>query len=418
MNQHTDHRKALAPEAASRGYPEGGGARRPFHQRVDAPWPSAGARSTASTSQLVTRPPRLRVVFTRHAARFPSAIVLLLALCCCLAPCTAQAAWPLENAYVQGGASPLVGFEERYRAPSGEEHGHCGVDLPASPGQGVLAPVAGTVCFVGAVPCDDTAGSETMLAVSIDRGDGSRVTLMPFEDVDVAEGQAVAEGQRLGTTSAQGDRSSSVAHLHLGLKRDGVYLNPMQLLGGWIPEPAEDDLPLGGAWAAEEPAGGVGELQGIVVEELPLPSRSLQVEGLPALGTLVANASEGALPAVDPGSDAVVQGEARLRTAITSGEAPSIPSRAAVPEEVPGPMEVAGCWIASCWRNVRSLLVATAAGLGVSPEIVSWAVCSCAGILSVGMAAFVARVMWRRARKVRAAGGLRQASVQAPDVSC
>ncbi len=70
-----------------------------------------------------------------------------------------------------------------------------------------------------------------MNAVSIKLDDGRTVTLMPFASTSVEVGDAVEEGQLLGTLAASGDRSSSATHLHMGLKDSAGYYDPMELFG-------------------------------------------------------------------------------------------------------------------------------------------------------------------------------------------
>ena len=149
-------------------------------------------------------------------------------------PACAQAAtWPLSV------SSPSVelGFQESYTAGA-KSYVHSGIDASASAGLQIVSPLAGTVRFTGTVPSGDSrlgqAGQsgKTMRAVSIQIADGRTVTLMPFDTISVKKGQQVAEGEALGTLAASGDASSAGAHLHMGLKKDGVYYDPLSLFGG------------------------------------------------------------------------------------------------------------------------------------------------------------------------------------------
>ncbi len=145
---------------------------------------------------------------------------------------TAYAASPLGESRV----SVSVGFHERYSCGS-KNYVHSGIDLPGASGDEVSAPCSGTVSFVGNVPAGDTVAgkkqmkTKTMLAVSIKLEDGKTLTLMPLSECDVKKGEAVGESERLGTLAAQGDRSLSKPHLHMGLKQGNTYYDPSYLLG-------------------------------------------------------------------------------------------------------------------------------------------------------------------------------------------
>lgn len=108
---------------------------------------------------------------------------------------------------------------------------HRGVDLSLAGESEVLAPASGTVVFAGRVPSD--AGG-TCGAVTIETPSGLRVSLLPFSEVVVAEGSSVEPGSSLGSLASEGDDSSQVSHLHLGLRRGDAYLDPSGYL---TPEP-------------------------------------------------------------------------------------------------------------------------------------------------------------------------------------
>lgn len=127
--------------------------------------------------------------------------------------------------------------------------GHRGVDLAASPGDAVLAPADGVVRFAGMV-----AGRPV---VSIDHGDGLVSSFEPVEPA-VAEGEAVARGDRIGTLlSGHGDGSA----LHLGARLGGAYVDPLPLLGRerpvLLPLGPERKRAVGGSRAS--PAGARGD---------------------------------------------------------------------------------------------------------------------------------------------------------------
>ncbi len=97
--------------------------------------------------------------------------------------------------------------------------GHRGIDLAAS-SPVLRAPADGVVHFAGVVVDRDV--------LSIDHGGG---VLSSYEPVTalVVEGEAVERGQVIGTISAGHCASLCV---HLGVRVDGEYRNPLLWLGG------------------------------------------------------------------------------------------------------------------------------------------------------------------------------------------
>ncbi|MEV4688535.1 murein hydrolase activator EnvC family protein [Microbacterium sp. LWH3-1.2] len=99
--------------------------------------------------------------------------------------------------------------------------GHRGVDLlPVGEGV-VLAPAAGVVAFSGQV-----AGRDV---ITVDHGDGLVSTLEPIHSA-LRAGTPVGEGATLGTVSEGGHAETGT--VHFGVRLDGVYINPLVLLGG------------------------------------------------------------------------------------------------------------------------------------------------------------------------------------------
>ena len=120
--------------------------------------------------------------------------------------------WPLEGPRVV--AVP-------YRAPAHEYGaGHRGVDLPAVLGSPVLTPAAGVVAFRG------TVVDRPLL--TIEHPGGYVSTFEPLLS-DLSPGDVVAEGDRIGVVDLGGH--SRPGDLHLGVRLDGAYINPMLLLG-------------------------------------------------------------------------------------------------------------------------------------------------------------------------------------------
>jgi hypothetical protein len=149
-------------------------------------------------------------------------------------PAVAGAGWPLETA-----ADVTLGYGVRYAYGDGESI-HRGVDLASEPGDTVLAPFAGRVSFAGRVPAE---GGGTCGAVTIEFGDGLKVTCLPLDDVRVAAGTPVESGSVIGLLAASGDRSSSQPHLHIGVRRGDAYLDPMSFLTAPVAAPVAESPP-------------------------------------------------------------------------------------------------------------------------------------------------------------------------------
>lgn len=107
--------------------------------------------------------------------------------------------------------------------------GHRGIDLRADDAAAnsaggaavVLAPADGVVAFVGTVV--------DRSLVTLDHGNGLVSTLEPV-DASVAHGQRVTRGEAVGLLSGGGHASAGT--LHLGVRLDGEYVNPLLFLGG------------------------------------------------------------------------------------------------------------------------------------------------------------------------------------------
>ena len=123
-----------------------------------------------------------------------------------------------------GGSATLVTFG--VACPTGT---HRGIDLTGEDGESVHAPVAGEVLFAGQVPAD---GGGTCGAVTLSIAGGLRLSLLPLAEVFVSEGDALGAGEALGTLAGSGDASSATPHLHVGLRRGDLYLDPASLMAG------------------------------------------------------------------------------------------------------------------------------------------------------------------------------------------
>lgn len=108
-----------------------------------------------------------------------------------------------------------------YVAPAGPyAPGHRGIDIRSAVGAPVLAPAEGVVHFAGFVV--------DRPVLSLEHSDG---VLSSFEPVQttLAAGEHVSRGQVIGTL-LPGHCAS--ACLHLGVRVDGEYVNPLLFLGG------------------------------------------------------------------------------------------------------------------------------------------------------------------------------------------
>jgi murein DD-endopeptidase MepM/ murein hydrolase activator NlpD len=120
-------------------------------------------------------------------------------------------AWPVTGPLIRGFDPPTSPFGA----------GHRGIDIAVPFGTMILAPEAGTVSFAGRV------GGE--LFVTIDHGGGLSSTCSWLSSAAVRKGDVVARGQPIGATGP-GHPGSLVPHLHLGVRLDGQYVDPLAYL--------------------------------------------------------------------------------------------------------------------------------------------------------------------------------------------
>ena len=150
-----------------------------------------------------------------------SAVFLL----CLVSPPSALAwSWPADGPVLRPfsvGPDPYAGGQHR------------GVDIGAEVGGIVVAPVAGSVTFVGFVP----GGGR---AVTIATDDGYAVTLLQLGATSVAQGGTVAEGAEVGVVGASSDDVTLQPHVHLGVRTaadPNGYVDPLGLLPARAPAP-------------------------------------------------------------------------------------------------------------------------------------------------------------------------------------
>ena len=127
---------------------------------------------------------------------------------------------------------PVEGAVVRPFEPPSTDYGpgHRGVDLNAAPGAAVRATERGRVHHAGPI-----AG---VVWVSIDHRDGVRTSYGPITSLRVRVGDEVERGQTIGLLASGDHGQPHVDHgLHLGARRDGVYIDPMLLPGLAGPRP-------------------------------------------------------------------------------------------------------------------------------------------------------------------------------------
>jgi murein DD-endopeptidase MepM/ murein hydrolase activator NlpD len=100
--------------------------------------------------------------------------------------------------------------------------GHRGADLASTPSAVVRAAGAGTVVFAGEV-----AGRGV---ISVAHPGGLRTTYEPVT-ATVSVGDRIALGDPIGSLEAGHPGCPAAACLHWGLRRGGLYLDPLALLG-------------------------------------------------------------------------------------------------------------------------------------------------------------------------------------------
>ena len=120
--------------------------------------------------------------------------------------------WPIA------GARTVV---EPFRAPAHEYGpGHRGMDVAAPEGTVVRAAAPGVVAFRGSVV--------DRPLLTIDHGGGLVSTWEPVAS-SLSPGDVVLAGDLIGAVASGGHAARGT--LHIGVRRDGAYLNPLPLFG-------------------------------------------------------------------------------------------------------------------------------------------------------------------------------------------
>ncbi|HEX8215339.1 MAG TPA: M23 family metallopeptidase [Allosphingosinicella sp.] len=125
--------------------------------------------------------------------------------------------WP-----ARGRISGVFGSQRIYRGEPGSFHS--GVDVAAGAGATVVAPADGVVVLAGP-PAFSLEGN----LVIVDHGVGLSSAFLHLSRVDVREGEAVRQGQAIGTVGATGRATGP--HLHWGMKWGDARIDPQQLAG-------------------------------------------------------------------------------------------------------------------------------------------------------------------------------------------
>jgi murein DD-endopeptidase MepM/ murein hydrolase activator NlpD len=104
---------------------------------------------------------------------------------------------------------------------------HRGTDFPAPEGTPVLAANSGTVVLATSMFYEGNC-------VIVDHGQRLFTIYMHLKQIDVHSGDMVEKGNRLGLSGATGRVTGP--HMHLGVRWDGAYLDPVELLAMTLPK--------------------------------------------------------------------------------------------------------------------------------------------------------------------------------------
>jgi len=158
--------------------------------------------------------------------------------------------WPVTGAIVRGFDPP----DDPYGA------GHRGIDIAAAVGTLIVAPDAGVVTFAGKV------GGRLFL--TIDHGGGISSTCSWLSSVLVRKNDHVVRGQPVATTG-WGHPELPMPHLHLGVRSNGTYVDPMAFLGPLSVTGLIRLAPLGGNNTAALGASALGRMTGLAYPPPP-----------------------------------------------------------------------------------------------------------------------------------------------------
>lgn len=151
------------------------------------------------------------MVSPRHRIAVGLGVVLSL----CVTPAAVAVGhwqWPIEGPILRGYDPPA--------SPYGS--GHRGIDIGAPAGTAVHAPESGKVTFAGKV------GGQ--LFVTINHGGGVASTYSWLTSISVRKGDVVARGDVVAHSGA-GHPGDVQPSLHMGVKLNGAYVDPLDYLG-------------------------------------------------------------------------------------------------------------------------------------------------------------------------------------------
>lgn len=126
---------------------------------------------------------------------------------------SAQFTWPCPASH--NVTSP---FGDRNSPTAGASSNHKGIDIGAGSGSSIVAAASGTVTVS---TYSESAGNY----VTIDHGNGFHTVYMHASALYVKAGQKVSAGQQIAAVGSTG--YSTGPHLHFGIMKNGVYVNPM-----------------------------------------------------------------------------------------------------------------------------------------------------------------------------------------------
>jgi murein DD-endopeptidase MepM/ murein hydrolase activator NlpD len=117
-------------------------------------------------------------------------------------------------------AGPVIQAFDPPDTPYGS--GHRGIDIAVAVGTTIVAPADGTVTFAGPI------GGH--LFMTIDHGGGLSSTYSWLSAKLLGKGDRVSQDQPIALTG-WGHPGAAIPHLHLGVKLDGGYVDPLSYLG-------------------------------------------------------------------------------------------------------------------------------------------------------------------------------------------
>lgn len=157
---------------------------------------------------------------TSSTRRAFGSVVLVLAVVACSFGADPAGAVPVRgDAFVRPVPGTVLRPFSSPTSPFGP--GHRGVDLAADVGEPVRAAADGTVLFAG------RAAEHRW--VTIDHPGSLRTSYGPLAEVNVEAGQQIVRGLVLGTVAGPPHEGGTPA-LHWGARRDGTYIDPLELL--------------------------------------------------------------------------------------------------------------------------------------------------------------------------------------------